>query len=60
VDVKLVQARTEEFSKKLAAISQMVQKSFRELKFREDISTFILLILVGLGITAFFLGRGSK
>ncbi len=60
VDVKLVQAKTGEFSKKLAAISQLVQKGFRELKFRENFSIFILLIFIGLGIITFLLGRGSE
>lgn len=58
VDVKLVQARTGEFSKKLAVISQSVQKGFGELKFREHFSIFLLLIFIGLGIAAFLLGRG--
>ena len=34
VDVKLVQAKTEEFAKKLAAISQQTRKGFLDLKFR--------------------------
>ena len=55
VDVKLVQAKTGEFSKKLAAISQSVQKGFQKLKFRQDFSIFILLIFIGLGITIFLL-----
>ncbi len=59
VDVKLVQARTEEFSKKLAAISQLVQQGFRKLRFRQDFAIFIMLIFVGLGITMFLLGRKS-
>jgi nitrate/TMAO reductase-like tetraheme cytochrome c subunit len=60
VDVKLVQARTEEFSKKLAAINQQVRAGFQELKFRQDFSIFIMLIFVGLGIITFLLGRRSK
>jgi len=60
VDVKLVLDRTEEFSKKLAAINQQVRKGFQELKFRQDFSIFIMLIFVGLGITTFVLGRRSK
>ena len=60
VDVKLVQAKTGEFSKKLAVISQSVQKGFRELKFRENFSIFLLLIFIGIGIVTFLLGRGSK
>ena len=38
VDVKLVQAKTGEFSKKLATIMQQVRKGFQELKFRQDFS----------------------
>jgi len=60
VDVKLVQARTEEFAKKLAAISQLTRKGFLEMKFREDFSIFIMLIFIGLGVAIFLLGRGSK
>ncbi len=60
VDVKMVQNRTGEFSKKLADIAQGVQKGFRELEFRQDFAIFILLIFVGLGIALFFLGRGSE
>ncbi len=60
VDVKLVQARTEEFSKKLGVINQEVRKGFRELKFRQDFSVFIMLIFIGLGITLFILGRKSN
>ncbi|MGO9620227.1 MAG: cytochrome c3 family protein [Desulfobaccales bacterium] len=57
VDVNLVKARTAEFAKKLAALGQQVGKGFKELKFRQDFSTLILLIFVGLGITVFLLGR---
>ncbi len=57
VDVKMVQNRTEEFSKKLSTIAQWVQKGFQELKFRQDFSIFIMLIFIGLGITIFLLGR---
>lgn len=60
VDVKLVQAKTGEFSKKLAAIMQQVQKGFQESKFRQDFSFLILLIFIGLGITIFLFGRGSE
>ncbi len=60
VDVKLVQARTEEFSKKLAAISQLVQKGFRELEFRQNFSILIMLIFIGLGICIFLLNRKSS
>jgi hypothetical protein len=60
VDVNLVKARTAEFSKMLAALSQQVAKGFKELKFRQDFSTFILLIFVGLGITVFLWGRRKE
>ena len=60
VDVKLVKAKTGEFSKKLATISQSVQKGFSELKFRENFSIFLLLIFVGLGITVYLLGRREE
>jgi hypothetical protein len=57
VDVNLVKARTAEFAKKLAALNQQVGKGFQELKFRQDFSTFIFLIFVGLGTTVFLWGR---
>ena len=60
VDVKMVQDRTGEFAKKLAAINAQVQKGFRELKFRQDFSIFILLIFIGLGICIFLLSRKSR
>ncbi len=60
VDVKLVQARTEEFSKKLAAISKLVRKGFRELEFRQNFSILIMLIFIGLGICIFLLNRKSS
>lgn len=60
VDVKMVQNRTDEFSKKLDVIVQAVQKGFRELKFRQDFSTFIMLIFIGLGICIFLLSRKSS
>ena len=60
VDVKMVQDRTGEFAKKLAAINAQVQKGFRELKFRQDFSIFILLIFIGLGICIFLLSRKSS
>ena len=60
VDVTLVKARTVEFAKKLDALSQQVGKGFKELKFRQDFSTFILLIFVGLGITVFLWGRRKE
>lgn len=60
VDVKLVQAKTGEFSKKLDSIMEQVRKGFQELKFRQDFSSFIMLIFIGLGITIFLLGRRSE
>jgi hypothetical protein len=60
VDVKLVQDRTAEFTKKLEVLNQQVQKGFKELKFRQDLAVLFMLIFVGLGITIFLLGRGSE
>jgi hypothetical protein len=57
VDVNLVKDRTAEFTKKLAAIDEQVQRGFKELKFRQDFSVFLMLIFVGLGITTFLLSR---
>ena len=57
VDVKLVQEKTGEFSKRLNAINDTVLKGFGELKFRQDFAVFIMLIFVGLGIATFLLSR---
>ena len=57
VDVNLVKDRTAEFTKKLAAINEQVQRGFKELEFRQDFSVFLMLIFVGLGITTFLLSR---
>jgi nitrate/TMAO reductase-like tetraheme cytochrome c subunit len=59
VDVKLVQEKTGEFSKRLNAINDKVLKGFGELKFRQDFAVLIMLIFIGLGITIFLLGRKS-
>jgi hypothetical protein len=60
VDVNLVKSKTAEFAKKLAALSQQVQKGFQELKFRQNFSIFIMLIFIGLGIAIFCLSRKSR
>jgi Cytochrome c554 and c-prime len=60
VDVTLVQSKTEEFAKKLAPISQKVKKGFQELQFRQNFAVFIMLILIGLGITIFIISRKSE
>ncbi len=60
VDVKLVQDRTAEFTKKLDVLNQQVQKGFKELKFRQDFAVLLMLIFIGLGITIFLLGRRSE
>jgi nitrate/TMAO reductase-like tetraheme cytochrome c subunit len=57
VDVKLVNERTAEFTKRLTAIEGGVQQGFKELKFRENFAMVIMLIFVGLGVTIFLLGR---
>lgn len=60
VDVTLVESKTAEFSKKLATISQQVQKGFQELKFRQNFAVLLMLIFIGLGITIFLISRRSK
>jgi hypothetical protein len=60
VDVKLVQARTEEFSKKLSALNEQAQKGFRELQFRQNFAVFIMLIFAGLGIVIFLWTRNTR
>jgi len=59
VDVNLVKDRTAEFTKKLAALNEQVQKGFQEMKFRQNFSIFVMLIFIGLGITVFLLGRSK-
>jgi hypothetical protein len=59
VDVNLVKSKTAEFTKKLAALSQQVQKGFQELKFRQNFAILIMLIFIGLGIVIFCLIRKS-
>jgi hypothetical protein len=60
VDVNLVKSKTAEFTKKLAALSQQVQKGFQELNFRQNFSIFIMFIFIGLGIAIFCLSRKSR
>lgn len=60
VDVNLVNSKTAEFTKKLAALSQQAQKGFQELNFRQNFSIFIMLIFIGLGIAIFCLSRNSR
>ena len=60
VDVKLVQAKTAEFTKKLDIINQQILKGFKELKFRQNFAVLLLLIFIGLGITIYVMSRGSK
>jgi hypothetical protein len=59
VDVNLVKDRTAGYTKKLAALSEQVQKGFQEMKFRQNFSILIMLIFIGLGITIFLLGRSK-
>jgi hypothetical protein len=59
LDVNLVKSHTAEFTKKLAALSQQVQKGFRELKFRQLFSIVIMLIFIGLGIVILLINRKS-
>jgi Cytochrome c3 len=59
VDVNLVKSKTAEFTKKLAALSQQVQKGFQELKFRQNFAILIMLIFIGLAIALFCLSRKS-
>jgi hypothetical protein len=60
VDVNLVKDRTAEFTKKLAVIDEQEQRGFKELEFRQNFATFIMLIFVGLGITTFLLSRRHR
>jgi hypothetical protein len=60
VDVKLVKSKTAEFTKKLAALNEQVQKGFQELQLRQNFAIFIMLIFIGLGIVLFCLSRKSR
>jgi hypothetical protein len=59
VDVNRMRSKTWEFTKKLGALNQQVQKGFQELRFRRNFAIFIMLIFVGLGIVIFCLSRKS-
>jgi nitrate/TMAO reductase-like tetraheme cytochrome c subunit len=59
-DVNLVKGSTDEFERRLSAIEERVQKNFRELNVRQNFSSFILFIFIGLGIAVFLLGRRSE
>ncbi len=59
VDVNLVKNRTAEFTKKLSALNEQVQKGFQELRFRQNFAIFIMLIFIGLAIIIFLSSRRS-
>ncbi|OGP63898.1 MAG: hypothetical protein A3K22_03735 [Deltaproteobacteria bacterium RBG_16_42_7] len=60
VDVDLVKNQTDDFAKRLSIIEERVQKGFREVRFRQNFSGFLLFLFVGLAITVFLLGRRSE
>lgn len=59
VNVSLVKERTDEFTGKLNRLDAGIQKTFGELKFRQNFATFIMLIFIGLGIVLFLLSKSD-
>ncbi len=59
-EVSLVESKTADFNKRLAALSDQVRQGFRELQFRQNFSVFLMLIFIGLAVTVFLLGRKSS
>ncbi len=55
IDVSLVKNRTEEFDGKLGVIDGMINKIYKELRFRKNFSAFLLLLFVCLGIAIYML-----
>lgn len=57
IDVSLVKNRTDEFTRRLNDIEANIEKTFRELKFRENFSAFLMLLFAGMGIIVFVLSK---
>lgn len=60
VDVELVKNQTDDFAKRLSVIEERVKKGFREIRFRQNFSAFLMLLFIGLAITVFLLSRKSS
>jgi nitrate/TMAO reductase-like tetraheme cytochrome c subunit len=60
VNVSLIKERTDEFTGKLNKLDAGIQKTFDELRFRKNFSTFIMLLFIGMGIVFFLLSKGLK
>ncbi len=60
VDVNLVKNQTGDFAKRLSVIEERVQKGFREVRFRQNLSGFLMFLFIGLAITVFLLGQRSE
>jgi len=59
-DVGLISDRTEEFVQRLGALRSEIDESFEALRFRRNFSAFILLIIVGLGVTLWLLSESYR
>jgi len=60
VNVELVKKSTDKFAKKLGLIEEKVDKTFKELEFRKNFSTFLMMVFIGLGIVMFLLSKTYK
>ena len=59
-NVSLVREKTDGFIKKLNQIEVKMQKTFEELRFRRNFSSFLMLIFIGMGIGLVILMKSPK
>lgn len=60
VDVSLVKDRTDEFTKKLNLIEKEIEGTFRELRFRKNMSAFFMLLFGAMGLVIFLLSKTPR
>jgi len=60
VDVALVKDRTDEFTKKLNLIEKEIEETFRELRFRKNLSAFFMLLFGAMGVVVFLLMKTHR
>ncbi len=57
VNVSLIKESTDDFLKRLSKIEEKTARLFSELRFRQNFSAFIMLLLAGLGIVIFLISK---